>query len=340
MRFLGTFLANPEDVPAVVVEHLAGQLGLDPSDLKGYGERGARWDHQAQIRQVYGYRAFGPAEWLTLTRWLYTRAWTANERPGVLFDLATNRLVKAKILLPGVTVLERLVAAVRDRAAARTWRLLATAPSRLERARLLGLVDVEAGRRTSELDRLRKSPTEVSGPGVVKALDRYTQIAALGAGGWDLSAVPPGRITALARFAKAARAQAVAELTDDRCVATLVAFAAEMEPVAGDEALEVFDLLVGDLIRTSGYRAGQERLRTLRDLDAAALSMREVWLQMRAAHADPARDLVAAFETLAEQGDAAAEVIGEVAQQPDDDFQEQLTERSRTIRRFLPGCWP
>jgi len=336
VRFLGTFLPNPEYVPTVVVDHLARQLGLDAGDLKGYGEREARWDHQAQIRQLYGYRLFGPAEWLALTRWLYTRAWTANERPSVLFDLATNRLVEAKILLPGVTVLERLVAAVRDRTAARAFRLLATAPSPLERARLLGLVDVAPGQRVSDLDRMRKSPVDISGAGVVKALDRYTQLAALGAGGWDLSAVPPGRVAALARFAKAARAQAVDELAPDRRLATLVAFAAEMEPTAADEALEVFDLLVGDMVRLSGYQAGKERLRTLKELDGAALAMREVWLELRAAHADPARELEAAFEALAQRGDAAADTIGEVAQQPDEDFQQQLQERYRTIRRFLP----
>ncbi|MFI7461333.1 MFS transporter [Nonomuraea sp. NPDC049646] len=88
------------------------------------------------------------------------------------------------------------------------------------------------------------------------------ELRGLGAAAWDLSAVPAGKVAALARFAKAARAKAVADLAGDRKLATLVAFAAVMEPVSADEAIEVFDLAMGDLVRTSAFKAGKERLRT------------------------------------------------------------------------------
>lgn len=245
VRFLGTFLSDPTDAPAVVVDYVAEQLGLDPADLKGYGEKEARWDHQKLIRQAHGYTSFEFEQWFGLARWVYRRVWSGSERPIVLFDLVTHRLVEAKILLPGVTTLERMIAGLRERAALRQYRLLAAAPSPGQRRALEELVVVEEGRRVSKLDRLRRSPTDVSGGGVAKAVDRHLDLRALGATTWDLSAIPPGRIAALTRFADAARAQAVDALAGDRKLATLVAFAQVMEPTSADEAIEVFDLIPG-----------------------------------------------------------------------------------------------
>ncbi|MEU4232856.1 Tn3 family transposase [Nonomuraea sp. NPDC026600] len=336
-RFLNCFLDDPEDVPAVVVDYVAEQLGLQAADLKGYGEKEARWDHQEQIRTGYGFTAFGGEQWFALACWLYKRAWTTGERPIVLFDLATHRLVEAKILLPGVTTLERLIAALRERVASRQYALLAAAPSPNQAVVLENLVKVEDGRRVSRLDRLRKSPTDVSGTGLVKALDRHVELRDLGAAGWDLSTVPPGKIAALARFAHAARAQAVAELAGDRKLATLVAFAATMAPQSADDAVEVFDLAVGDLLRTSAFKANKERMRTLKDLDVAAIVLREVWLKIRSVAEIPDGDIRAALDEmdLAAIG-AAADVIGDIAREPDEDFQEELLDRYATIRRFLP----
>lgn len=57
VRYLGTFLDNPEQVPSVVVDYVAEQLGLDPAEFAGYGTKEARWDHQEQIRTGTGTRS-------------------------------------------------------------------------------------------------------------------------------------------------------------------------------------------------------------------------------------------------------------------------------------------
>ncbi|MFC7640211.1 DUF4158 domain-containing protein [Streptosporangium lutulentum] len=109
----------------------------------------ARWDPQKQIREDYGYTAFEAEQWFSLAFWVYRRAWTTNERPIVLFDLATHRLDQAKILLPGVATLERMIASLRERAALRQYKILAAVPNPHQQAGLEDLVVVEDGRRVS-----------------------------------------------------------------------------------------------------------------------------------------------------------------------------------------------
>ncbi len=145
VRFLGTFLPNPTQVPCGVLEYTARQLGLaEPrSALVGYAEGQTHWAHVREICERYGYRDFHEQpEHLRFLRWLYTRAWVSAERPSVLLDLATAWLLEHKILLPRVTTLARAVARVRDRAASRLWRVLSQLPSTEQRARLEALLTV------------------------------------------------------------------------------------------------------------------------------------------------------------------------------------------------------
>ncbi len=72
VRFLGTFLDDPTDVPRLVVRCMADQLGLAvDGHMEAYRASGWRRQHPAEIRQTYGYRTFA--------------------EPGVRFRLARSR---------------------------------------------------------------------------------------------------------------------------------------------------------------------------------------------------------------------------------------------------------
>ena len=92
VRFLGTFLNDPTDVPQVVVNFIAKQLNInDKGCLKLYSKRPpTRHAHAAEIRKIYGYHDFNEPPWrFRVVRWLYGRTWLSNERPSILFDLST-----------------------------------------------------------------------------------------------------------------------------------------------------------------------------------------------------------------------------------------------------------
>ncbi len=136
--------------------------------------------HVWEIRRAYGYRAFGAAE-PELGEFLAARAWTSNDGPHALFERATAWLVEHKALLPGATTLAKLVATMRTEAAERLWRLLADAGNLELRGRLERLLAIEAGTRFSALERLRTAPSRVSGPELVRALERVAEVRALAA---------------------------------------------------------------------------------------------------------------------------------------------------------------
>ena len=81
-------------------------------------------------------------------RWLYSRAWLSSERPSVLFDLATAAWSRGRCTA-GVTTLERLVARVRDRAAARLWQQLTQLTNADQQANLDTLLQVPEGEHTT-----------------------------------------------------------------------------------------------------------------------------------------------------------------------------------------------
>ena len=87
--------------------------------------------------------------------------------------------------------------------------------------------------------------------------------------------MPAGRLKALARHAASSWAAVIARMPRDRRVATLLAFARTFEATALDDALDLLDLIVTDLLAQAKLTGEKERLRTLRDLDAAALQLRK-----------------------------------------------------------------
>ena len=106
---------------------------------------------------------------------------------------------------------------------------------------------------------------------MVTALNRLDEIREIGIGNLSFDHISPNRLRALARYGAAARAQAIAQMTPERRIATLVAFAHAFEQIAMDDALDLLDLVITEIVHEAHNHGEKERLRTLRDLDAAAL---------------------------------------------------------------------
>lgn len=206
--------------------YVAQQLKLDLSNLNKYRLNESRWDHTREIRNTYGYNDFTeqPGQF-RLTRWLYTRAWLTAERPSILFDLATARCVENKILLPGVSVLTRLISQIRDRTTSRLWNKLSSLPDNNQLQMIEKLLEVDSNNRKSGLEILRQPPINLTSNGIIKAIERLENIRMLGAEKWDIAGIPVGRIRTLSRYSSMTRAQTIERMSQERRIDTLAAFA-------------------------------------------------------------------------------------------------------------------
>jgi len=130
---------------------------------------------------------------------MLARAWTRRERPSELFDHAVVWLRYAKMLLPGLSVLGRLVSEVRADADTRMHDTIAEQVTTELQASLDRLLVVDDDVRVSPLQNLRRAPSVASGRQLVRALRRIEEVRAVGALAVDVLAIPEARVEALAR---------------------------------------------------------------------------------------------------------------------------------------------
>jgi len=203
--------------------------------------------------------------------------------------------------------------------------------------RLDDLLQITDNSRTTYLDRLRRSPTRRSAPALVGALNRLVEVRAIGVSTLSLSAIPPSQLKVLARTASSVRAQAIARMPQQRRTATLLAFVRVLEATATDDVIDLLDLLIGDLLATSKRRGEQERLRTIKDLDAAALQLCKACGVLLDSTCDDQKVRDEIFTRISkEQLTQAISKVEALARPPDDDYGDVMMRRWKHIRIFLP----
>ncbi len=338
VRFLGTFLSDPLEVPSDVINYITKQLGINlPIEINQYKARKAtRSAHCNEIKTLFDYQDFNAIWRFRLNRWLYSQAWFGNERPSILFERCTIWLVIRRVLLPGISTLVVMISRVRERVSKRLWQRLASLANPSQKEQLENLLLIPTGKRYSKLDELKNGPIRISSSGLVQALHRYKFIHDLGIGQINFGNIPKTKINHLARYVTISWAPSIARMADDRRMAVLLAFAYVYETKALDDALDLLDMLITEITAQAKRTGDKKRIRSLGDLDKAALKLSEfgdLFIQN-----EKDNDLIALiYKAISKDAIAnAVEIIRQIAKPNHDKYYDELLEQYNTVRRFLP----
>ena len=240
LKFLGFIPDNFPHLPLQVVEYVAQQLNISASVLSLYGERSQTRTNQLQEIQDYlGWSKPTEKDYQKLEKWLLQRA-MEHDRPLLLLQLLIKKLETSKIVRPGLTVLERMVATARNSAWIETYNCLQPilSPNNSLFLNQLLELDSESGRIT--LTWLRTGAVSNSPKAIKNALAKLDFLNQHHVTEWDVSVLNPNRLKFLAKLGKKSTPQALSRTPETRRYSILIAFCCHGYTEITDEVIDLY----------------------------------------------------------------------------------------------------
>ncbi|MEU9005376.1 DUF4158 domain-containing protein [Streptomyces sp. NPDC048551] len=187
------YFPDLDEVPKLVVEHVRGLLELGAQVEPRHDSTRTAARQRDFVRERLGV-VYDPEKARQVAEAALYEAVQTKDNPADLINVALEKLVKARLELPGYTTLDEMTSAIRTEVNEEFFAAIVSRMDEVEKARLLGLLRVPAGARSrfDELKRPAKSPTISHLRDHLKFLDG---LELLGRTGMWLAGVPPGKVT-------------------------------------------------------------------------------------------------------------------------------------------------
>lgn len=249
LRFPGRGLQEGEQPPVAMLDFVAGQLSLDPVAFADYAQRDqTRREHLAEIQICHGYRPFSRTLYREFAAWLLPIAFTTR-KGAVLVATLLDELRLRHVICPPLSVMERLCGEVIARAQRQLWRKLTEGLSDLQCKALDQLLTIRTDSGQSWLAWLRQTAYAATPGNFPKLIERLKHVRAIGIDLERATLVHQNYWIKLSREGGQSTAQHLADFEPLRRHATLTAIVLEATSTLTDEALNMFDRLVGSFFK-------------------------------------------------------------------------------------------
>jgi TnpA family transposase len=254
LRYPGRTLHVGERPPAALVEFIAEQISVFPASIDEYlaNERN-RQRHAIECQEQLGLRYFGKHAVTELTQTLLPQA-MEDDRLAHLAALATEACRQRQIICPSPLALERLCAELRHQGRREVYRRLTNGLSADQRKRLDALIERRDETGQVWLTWLRQMPEAAKPTAMLGVIERLEHVRAVGIDPSRGHLIHQARLSQLAREADKTTVQHVARFERQRRHATLVAITLDFAASLTDQAIDLFDRLVGGIFRKAEGR--------------------------------------------------------------------------------------
>lgn len=307
LRFPGRLLRPSELIPDEALRFVAGQLAVAPDALADYAARGpTRYEQLGTLRELFGFATLSRPEQASLQAWLLPVALTTTSGAELAARLAAE-FRRRRIVIPGVSALERMSGMAMLAAERRVEVILAGTLTSSTRTALDELLRIMPDRTISTLAFVRQPPGVAGHRAFAAILERLAILRATGVASVVADGVHPERLRQLAQEGARLTAQHLAAIRPARRHGILVATVLETAASRTDDAVLMFDRIVGRLFRRAERRAEAALKRDRGTINAKVRLLARLGGALLAARRD-GREAYGAVEAVIRWDDLSREV--------------------------------
>ena len=264
LRYPGRPLRPGEAIPETALRFVAEQVGAAPEAITAYGSRTqTRYLQLDALRGAFGFADLTPARRREIGAWLLPVALATTGAAAVAAALL-DETRRHRLIVPGPSVVEELVAAAMTAAERHVARQLTAGLSRAQAEALDALLVAEPGASTSVLAWARQPPGAPGHRTLARSVKALERLRAIGLDPACTEGVHPERLRRLAREGGRFTAQHLRALSPLRRHATLVATVLDTSARLTDDGVGTFDRAVGRMFRRAEAREQDALLRDAR----------------------------------------------------------------------------
>ena len=249
MRLYGRLLSDVHDLSPRISGYLTKQLGLEPSlQVIAPNRKATLSEQRNNILAYLDFAKFGDEAKDQLAAWVREQA-EKGALPDELFKRAEAHLLDQRVLLPGATVLERLIAHICAETHSQMFELIDQHLSAELRQEMDALLSLSEGAQRSYFNRLKAYPPEAGITSLKHYLDLYERVLVTGIDTFEAQLLEPSFLDFFFKQAKTHHAGDLKRFNKQKRYGLMVCFLLETRKQLLDHLVKMHDQYVTEMTR-------------------------------------------------------------------------------------------